>query len=91
MGASRLPVLGSAAVAKAWHESGSLSFTIRNHSTTLLMACSTCEREIPDNLGVCPYCGRPQDPITQNKRILTVFAVLTAMLAAAFVLQALVD
>ena len=55
------------------------------------MACSTCEREIPDNLGVCPYCGRPQDPIIQNKRILTVFAVLTAMLAAAFVLQALVD
>ncbi len=54
------------------------------------MACSTCERVIPDHLSVCPYCGRPQDPITQNKRTLTVFAVLTALLAAAFVLQALV-
>jgi hypothetical protein len=53
------------------------------------MACSTCSREIPDNLDVCPHCGRPQDPFTPNKRTLIVVALLAALLAAVFTLQTL--
>jgi hypothetical protein len=56
-----------------------------------VMACSTCDREIPDDLGVCPHCGRPQDPFTQNRRTLIAVALLTALLAAVFTLQTLIS
>lgn len=53
------------------------------------MVCSTCEREIPNYLGVCPHCGRPQDPFNQTTRTLIAFALLIALLSAVFALQVL--
>jgi rRNA maturation endonuclease Nob1 len=31
-----------------------------------VMTCSTCDREIPDNLDICPYCGRPTGPVQSD-------------------------
>ncbi len=48
------------------------------------MTCDHCEKEIPDGLAICPWCGRPQNaPGESGRRFVLMMLAMAAMFGIA--------